>query len=66
MSGVASDASFRDFCERQLPTVRVSLAGRLRRRDGYAQNQIWCQIVALACEMIAWTQLPALTSDARR
>jgi hypothetical protein len=33
---------------------------------GYAQNQIWCQIVALACELIAWTQLLALTGSARR
>jgi hypothetical protein len=33
---------------------------------GYAQNQIWCQIVALACELIAWTQLLALTGPLRR
>jgi hypothetical protein len=33
---------------------------------GYAQNQIRCQIVALACELIAWTQLLALTATARR
>jgi hypothetical protein len=28
---------------------------------GYAQNQIWCEIVALACELLAWMQLLALT-----
>jgi Transposase DDE domain group 1 len=33
---------------------------------GYEQNQIWCQIVALACELLAWTQLLALTGPARR
>ena len=33
---------------------------------GFAQNQIWCQIVALACELTAWTQLLALTGSARR
>jgi hypothetical protein len=33
---------------------------------GYQQNQIWCEIVALACELIAWTQLLALTGPARR
>jgi hypothetical protein len=33
---------------------------------GYAQNQIWCQIAAMACELIAWTQLLALTGPARR
>ena len=33
---------------------------------GYAQNQIWCQIVALACELLAWTAMLALTGPARR
>ena len=28
---------------------------------GFAQNQVWCEIVALACELLAWTQLLALT-----
>ena len=28
---------------------------------GYAQNQIWCEIVALACDLLAWTQMLALT-----
>jgi len=33
---------------------------------GFAQNQLWCEIVALACELLAWTQLLALTGTARR
>jgi hypothetical protein len=33
---------------------------------GFAQNQIWCEIVALACELLAWTQMLALTGKARR
>ena len=33
---------------------------------GYAQNQVWCEIVALACELLAWTQMLALTGTARR
>ena len=33
---------------------------------GYDQNQIWCQIVALACDLLAWTQMLALTGPARR
>src|SRR5690349_23699884 len=33
---------------------------------GFAQNQIWCEIVALACELLAWMQLLALTGTARR
>jgi hypothetical protein len=33
----------------------------------FTQNQIWCAIVALACELLAWLQMLALTSsDARR
>ena len=31
----------------------------------FTQNQIWCAIVALACELLAWLQMLALTgSDA--
>jgi hypothetical protein len=33
---------------------------------GYDQNQIWCQIVALACDLLAWTAMLALTGAARR
>jgi hypothetical protein len=33
---------------------------------GCAQNQVWCEIVALACELLAWTQMLALTGTARR
>jgi hypothetical protein len=33
---------------------------------GFAQNRLWCEIVALACELLAWTQLLALTGAARR
>ena len=27
---------------------------------GFAQNQIWCEVVALACELLAWMQMLAL------
>jgi hypothetical protein len=33
---------------------------------GYAQNQIWCEIAALADELLAWMQMLALTGPARR
>lgn len=33
---------------------------------GFAQNQIWCAIVALACELTAWMQLLALTDQPAR
>ena len=33
---------------------------------GYDQNKIWCEVVALACELLAWTQMLALTGPARR
>jgi Transposase DDE domain group 1 len=34
--------------------------------QGYAQNQIWCEIVALACDLLAWTRALALPGPARR
>jgi len=33
---------------------------------GFDQNQVWCEIVALACELLAWAQMLALTGEARR
>jgi hypothetical protein len=33
---------------------------------GYAQNKIWCEIVALASELTAWMQMLALRGAARR
>jgi hypothetical protein len=33
---------------------------------GFTQNQLWCEIVALACELLAWTQMLALAGDARK
>jgi Transposase DDE domain group 1 len=34
--------------------------------QGYAQNQIWCEIAAMACELLAWMQMLALDGPARR
>jgi len=33
---------------------------------GYAQNQIWCEITAMACELLAWMQMLAFTGPARQ
>jgi hypothetical protein len=33
---------------------------------GYAQNQVWCEIVALASELTAWMQMLALPGTVRR
>jgi len=33
---------------------------------GYDQNQVWCEIVALACELLAWMAMLALPGTARR
>jgi hypothetical protein len=33
---------------------------------GFAQNQLWCEIVALACELLAWPQMIAMVGPARR
>jgi Transposase DDE domain group 1 len=32
---------------------------------GFAQNQLWCELVAMACELLAWTQMLALDGPAR-
>ena len=34
--------------------------------QGFDQNQIWCEIVAMACELLAWMQMLALDGPARR
>ena len=34
--------------------------------EGFTKNQVWCEIVALACELLAWTQMLALAGEARR
>jgi len=33
---------------------------------GFGQNRIWCLIVQLASELIAWTQMLALDTDPAR
>jgi hypothetical protein len=33
---------------------------------GFDQNQIWCEIVAMACDLLAWMQMLALHGPARR
>ena len=33
---------------------------------GFAQNQIWCELVAMACELLVWTQMLASGGPARR
>ncbi len=32
---------------------------------GFGQNQIWCELVAMACELLAWMQMLALDGPAR-
>jgi Transposase DDE domain group 1 len=32
---------------------------------GFGQNQIWCELVAMACELTAWMQMLALDGPAR-
>jgi hypothetical protein len=33
---------------------------------GFDQNRIWCELVAMACELLAWMQMLALDGAARR
>ena len=48
--------------------IRCAKDTRLRNLPlhGYDQNQVRCQIVALACELLAWATMLALTGPARR
>ena len=32
---------------------------------GFTQNQVWCELVAMACELLAWTAMLALDGPAR-
>jgi hypothetical protein len=34
--------------------------------QSFSQNQIWCELVAMACELLAWMQMLALDGPARR
>jgi hypothetical protein len=34
--------------------------------QGFTQNQLWCEIVAMACELLAWMAMLALDGPARR
>jgi hypothetical protein len=34
--------------------------------QGFAQNQLWCEIAAMACELLAWMAMLALDGPARR
>jgi hypothetical protein len=34
------------------------------RRHGYAQNQIWTELAAMACKLLTWMQMLALAGKA--
>src|SRR5690349_11290200 len=51
------------------PASRTSKTARRRLEitlKGFARNQLWCEIVVLACELLAWTQMLALAGAAHR
>src|SRR3954452_20814353 len=52
-------------CEDRIRCAKDTGLTNLPLHD-FAQNQIWCAIVALACELTAWMQLLALTDTASR
>ena len=53
-------------CEDRIRNAKDTGLRNLPSLKGFAQNQVWCEIVALACELLAWTQMLALTGKARR
>ena len=52
-------------CEDRIRAAKDTGLRNLPLHD-FAQNQIWCQIVALACDLLAWMQMLALDGCARR
>ncbi len=53
-------------CEDRIRIAKDTGLTNLPLHD-FAQNQLWCAIVSLACELTAWMQMLALTGhDARR
>ena len=53
------------YCEDPIRGAKDTGLRNLPRKS-FAQNQLWCEIAALACELLAWTQMLALTGTARR
>jgi hypothetical protein len=51
-------------CEDRIRAAKDTGLGNLPLH-GFAQNQIWCELVAMACELTAWMQMLALTGPAR-
>jgi hypothetical protein len=52
-------------CEDRIRCAKDTGLRNLPLHD-FAQNQIWTEIVALACELLAWTAMLALDGKARR
>jgi hypothetical protein len=52
-------------CEDRIRCAKQTGLRNLPLHD-FAQNQLWCELVTLACELLAWMQILALTGDARR
>ncbi|GAA3445744.1 IS1380 family transposase [Planomonospora venezuelensis] len=52
-------------CEDRIRAAKDTGLANLPLHD-FTQNQIWCELVALACELLAWMQMLALDGPARR
>jgi hypothetical protein len=52
-------------CEDRIRCAKDTGLRNLPLHD-FDQNQIWCELVALACELLAWMQMLALDGHARR
>jgi len=53
-------------CEDRIRNAKDTGLRNLPSLKGFAQNLVWCEIVALACELLAWTQMLALDGAGRR
>jgi hypothetical protein len=52
-------------CEDRIRAAKDTGLTNLPLHD-FTQNRIWCAVVTLACELIAWMQMLALTGHAAR
>jgi hypothetical protein len=52
-------------CEDRIRNAKDTGLRNLPLHD-FTQNQIWCELVALACELLAWMQMLALAGTPRR
>src|SRR5438046_254549 len=57
-------AGFHPRCEDRIRAAKDTGLRNLPLH-GFTQNQIWCELAAMACELTAWVQMLALDGSSR-